>query len=79
VHFDPSASAQLCSSADGCPGAAQLSFDHVRVPRDYMLMRFAKARPCETRPGWGCRRPAPPWLSQGAQVLGGSFCVGHML
>ena len=27
----------------GATWAAQLSFDHVRVPRESMLMRFAKA------------------------------------
>jgi hypothetical protein len=59
-------------------GAAQLSFDHVRVPREYMLMRFAKARPPRARPGRAWRRPASPWLSQGVQVLGGSFRVRHV-
>lgn len=31
--------------------AAQLSFDHVRIPRESMLMRFAKVRDPNVMPG----------------------------
>ncbi len=49
-------------------GAAQLSFDHVRVPREYMLMRFAKARPPHARliGGWGLAQASVALAEPGA-------------